>query len=756
MRRLFLNAVVGALAAAGLFSCAEMPELADDVRLKSPRLAGSAYTILEEEGVPETLYFRSDHPCVSGLRAAGRVERHGRRGTSHAINISTFRKDPKEEYTLLLDDFAAAKFKFNPPAAGATATIAFIGGGRDRAALLEKAAAVCAAHHPDAAVITGNAFPLDKQLKSWDQFFFKPLRALAQTAPLAFLPEDRALMPAEAAAPLRRPYWARDLGCARLLFLSVDALKTPSARAEALGWLKADLADNPRAWRVLCLAEPLFGAQKIHARAVETFGTLLETGGVDLVVSGGANYYMRTLPIKSGTGKAVRYIVTGGLDADAKPTLGREYKAELFTEPHVSVLQATPERLEWRVYALTDSSSQLPLDTLTVFAGDKLDGIAGGEPQIEKNDILTDALASLTLQREVVTIARQAAKAVENPKADKQVYSFVLNNTTSQEIKGTLSWEQASETAWKVTPRAMEFQLQPGFSGTAKFVMTRYINVDSAPMPELTAAISGVGAAAQPMLISQKKSREIFHRLGEETPLSIDGAMVENDWEKAAVFSDFIVLGGGTPRQNLEARALYDSRGLYFLVRAAANKPATIPCKASGHDDAVHHDESIEFFFDPAGTGRDFFQFAVNLQGVTLDRSSQLGLSWNPHWEARVSMHEDYYVVEAFIPFTAFGLTRPPKPGSRWGFDLFRNDYSQGGSRMSFVKKAEKAAKSVTTDNIEEQALRDLGQKAVEEATKTKKDESAPRLEVVQWADTFGANARSGCYGDLVFRAAAK
>lgn len=760
MRRYGLAALFLALAGAvaGVFpGCAEMPELAEDARMKAPRLAGSSYTILEEEGMPEMLYFRSDYPCVSGIRSAGRVERHGRRATSHMIDLGLVRKNPKDEYTLLLDDYAAANFHFPAPAANAPVTIGFLGGGRDRAAALETAADLCASWRPDATVVTGNAFPLDKQLKSWDQFFFKPLRKLTLNTPLIFLPEDRAVMPTDAAAALRRPFWGRDLGCVRLLFLSLDALKTPSTRAEALDWLRGNLRDNPRPWRVLCLSEPVFGAQRVHAKVVETFGTLLENGGVDLVVSGGANYYLRTLPIKSGHSKPVRYVVLGGLDADAKPTLGREYKAALFTEPHVGMLTATPERLEWRAYALSAASHRLPLDTLAVFASERAEDVAGGEPLIEKNDILTDALASLALQREVVAIVRQAAKAVPDARANRQTYAFVLNNTTSQEIKGRLTWEQAAETAWKVHPRAMEFQLQPGFSGTAKFVMERYINVDSAPMPELTASIDGVGAASQPMLIAQKKERELYHRLEGGSPVSIDGEMVEADWEKAATFADFIVLGGGAPRQNLEARAFYDSRGVYFLVRAAAYHPAAIPCAATAHDDPVHRDESIEFFFDPAGAGRDFYQFAVNLQGVTLDRSSQLGLSWNPHWEAKVSLHEDYYVVEAFIPFAALGLVDPPKPGSRWGFDMFRNDYSLGGGRKTMVKGAAKdaAADKVSSGNIEEQALRDLGRAVVEDAVGKKPEGDAPRLEVVQWADTFGSNARSGCYGDLVFRAAA-
>ena len=137
MRRFGLAALFLALAgaAAGVFpGCAEIQELAEDARLKAPRLAGSSYTILEEEGMPEMLYFRSDYPCVSGIRSAGRVERHGRRATAHMIDLGLVRKNPKDEYTLLLDDYPAATFHFPAPAANAPVIIGFLGGGRDRAA----------------------------------------------------------------------------------------------------------------------------------------------------------------------------------------------------------------------------------------------------------------------------------------------------------------------------------------------------------------------------------------------------------------------------------------------------------------------------------------------------------------------------------------------------------------------------------------------------------------------------------------------
>ena len=57
--------------------------------------------------------------------------------------------------------------------------------------------------------------------------------------------------------------------------------KQPSSRQKVLSWLEQDLAANTQPWAVLSLSQPLFGATRIYARAIETLGTLLETGGVD-------------------------------------------------------------------------------------------------------------------------------------------------------------------------------------------------------------------------------------------------------------------------------------------------------------------------------------------------------------------------------------------------------------------------------------------------------------------------------------------
>lgn len=80
----------------------------------------------------------------------------------------------------------------------------------------------------------------------------------------------------------------------------------------------------------------------------------------------------------------------------------------------------------------------------------------------------------------------------------------------------------------------------------------------------------------------------------------------------------------------------------------------------------------------------------------------------------RVEMGETWD-VEMRIPWEALDVAGPPAPGSEWGFQLVRHDYSA----------------------IREQSGR--------------RSRAAPAPETSQWADTRGDNTRPGLYGVIRF-----
>ena len=537
-----------------------------------------------------------------------------------------------------------------------------------------------------------------------------------------------------------------------LIFLDINELKHPSTRDAALRWLQGDLAANTLPWCVLTLSEPLFGATRIHARAVETLGTILETGGVDLVISGGADHYFRTLPIQAGDSSAVRYVVTGGLNASGKPLSGREYKSASANVPHYCILEADQTRLEWKVMPVGGFQ---PLDQVTIFTDNSS---LQGEPAIEKMDILTDALSTLTLQREVLTIARSAARAYNDPQGANQL-SLTLANASPRDITGELIWNVPAGSAYRIEPEAVKFDLKSGFEGIADFSLTPYVRTPNAPMPELVVNMHGVGSARQQLILTQRKNREIYPVIG---GITVDGIM-EEEWDYAQRLTDFGVIGGGgKPKLPIEARVAYDERGIYMIARCAAKDAETIAVTAKNHDDPVHRDESVEFFIDARNRGREYYQFAVNVKGVTLDRSSQLGLAWNPRWQSAVTRSRNHYTVEVFIPYQALGLSGKPSPESRWGFNISRNDYQMSAVYENPLERTPAAAAATATTsgrisrfNIGDMARQDLGpdKVPVAPAAKDTRTPEGPGLEIVQWADTYGANDRSGLYGNIIFKA---
>ncbi len=614
-----------------LVACEEMPEILQEDVVVDPRLIAGPYIIetSPENGV--VAYMRTNVDTIAGIKVVDSkdrmVRRYGRSSKEHKLDLSSLVDEsmPLQKFLVLIDDFKSSLLTLRHPQPTQTTTIGFLGGGRGRKELLKLAADKLATYSPDATVLTGASFPLDERIATWDDLFFTPLQQLTPSSPLMLLPEDQAILPVGAGRGQPVPYWSRNIGVVHIVFLAMDSLKRPAERAQTLSWLQNDLAGNAERFRVLVLAEPLFAAQQIYARAVETLGTLLESGGVDLVVSGGGKYYQRTLPIQAGGSKPVRYIVSGGVDTAKGLPVGREYRAATADRPHIAVLRATADSLVWEVVALDNS------EVLDVVSIDRQGLSVSGEPSIEKMDILSDALSALTLQREVVTIATQAAKAVRNPAATQSI-SFLLANASAQNIKGELVWDIPYDSAYMVEPTALKFGLNSGYESKTAFKIKPLTKGADASLPVLKVNIDGIGSAAQPLIIAKRKYANIQRWQAQEQVL-VDGIMREEGWKAITPLTGFTVLGTeAEPKQPLEVRVTYNNQGIYVLARAAANRPDQIVTQAVNHDDPVHRDESIEIFIDPANNGRNYFQFAVNTRGVTLDRSNTMGLAWNPRW----------------------------------------------------------------------------------------------------------------------------
>ncbi len=85
-----------------------------------------------------------------------------------------------------------------------------------------------------------------------------------------------------------------------------------------------------------------------------------------------------------------------------------------------------------------------------------------------------------------------------------------------------------------------------------------------------------------------------------------------------------------------------------------------------------------------------------------------------------------------------------PRQGARWALNLTRNDYYA-------IRKAAEEAKKKKKRRTSGFFFGGTAQKEKEQPAKPVPAGPPPVCEVVQWAPTYGSNARSGLYGVIVF-----
>lgn len=695
-----------------LAGCADMPILEEETRVGPPVITLGPYLTDPEPGSIQ-LRFRTNRRTTAGLRFAGsgRLYRFASGDFNHAIRLTNIAPGETRDCRLWLDDRSAGQFTLSAPVQhGEAVTLAFAGGQNPNPGALERAGAVLAGANPTGLVVTDELMaPNVTSIEAWRTGVFEPWGRLLTRVPLYFPPGSRAGVPTEL-FPLKEVeslVWRRQVGCVYLVGIETNVLQSRGESASILEWLARALASRPSdaSWTVLLLSEPVFIPTEVNARSLRSLSEIIEQNGVDLVLSGGSGTYHRTVPLVGRDRREVRYITTAGLGGGRGDEGGREYTAFHSSEPHVGLLRATPEGLTWEAVNL----SGRVLDRVALGSAA---GTASEEPVLETRAIMTDALAVVTLRREVLSIGRQAARAVPDPDAPGTLV-FRVRNPSNRTFSGTLTWDMPADSAYRLTPAMQRFDLAPGKAGLLSFEARK---VGGQAWPTLLVDTPGVGYLRRTLLLTQQKRADVPLLSGE---VRVDGRFNEDVWKRAAELEGFSLLfTGNEPTHVVRCSVLAVPAGLAVGLRCEAKRPQQIPVLGTNRDAAVHEDESVEVFVDPRRQGSDYRQFSVNTGNHQLDRWNLQGLAWNAQWQSRIRFGRtedevEYYNAEILIPYAALGLKSPPRPGESWGVNVTRNDRSVAMTKQGL-------------------------------------DASIP-AEVVQWAPTQGSNGRSGCYGVLQF-----
>lgn len=145
-----------------------------------------------------------------------------------------------------------------------------------------------------------------------------------------------------------------------------------------------------------------------------------------------------------------------------------------------------------------------------------------------------------------------------------------------------------------------------------------------------------------------------------DNPPVIDGLHNDPVWAEIEPITDFRQYepdNGAPTTERTEVRICYDSRFLYFAVRAFDTHPERIIANVFERDSWVDADDTFTVSLDSHNDNRTAFAFDTNVLGTKLDVQIREGggynISWDAIWFSKGHIDEQGYTLEIAIPFFA-------------------------------------------------------------------------------------------------------
>jgi Carbohydrate family 9 binding domain-like len=153
--------------------------------------------------------------------------------------------------------------------------------------------------------------------------------------------------------------------------------------------------------------------------------------------------------------------------------------------------------------------------------------------------------------------------------------------------------------------------------------------------------------------------------------ITVDGWLDDPAWQKVERIGPLKTNDNETAEKPTHVRLAYGRDAFYVAVEATEPRMDLLVAKAKGQDSAgVFGDDSIEVFIDSKFDKMNYYQFAANTAGATIEGQFYNFTLYNEPWECRVQTGKDSWVAEVRIPFTS--VKANPRPGSTWGVNVYR------------------------------------------------------------------------------------
>jgi hypothetical protein len=183
-------------------------------------------------------------------------------------------------------------------------------------------------------------------------------------------------------------------------------------------------------------------------------------------------------------------------------------------------------------------------------------------------------------------------------------------------------------------------------------------------------------------VIAQPKEQPVISIKRATSKITIDGALDEEAWKDAQKTTPFVnkwPSDSGYAVTQTEARMLFDNQFIYIAAISYQDKKDLI-IQTLKRDQliAFWNSDGFSVVLDPIGQKSTGYLFGVNAGGAQLDGAinlvgtwAQMNENWDNKWYSAVTVHDDYWVVEIAIPFTAL---RFRDASADWSVNFIRND----------------------------------------------------------------------------------
>lgn len=193
----------------------------------------------------------------------------------------------------------------------------------------------------------------------------------------------------------------------------------------------------------------------------------------------------------------------------------------------------------------------------------------------------------------------------------------------------------------------------------------------------LLSALALIGVAT---VQAQEKNRKILVKYIDGS-INLDGRLDEPEWQEAdrgADFWQFFPTDTAISINPTEFRLLYNDDYIFVSVRAQA-KSGRFVVSSLRRDFSGTSNDNVTLMFDTFRDGTTAFLFGMTPYGVQRevfvsgggsDRNG-FNTSWDQKWQLKASMHENYYMLEAAIPFSSIKFHEGDKT---WRLQCYRWD----------------------------------------------------------------------------------